>query len=76
MTKADIGERQVSREQILYESRFLSRGLNLVGGNTVEKETLTDFCRRLYPNVNWAIDLIGKNLYSIFPEIPEEQLNI
>lgn len=65
VTRDDIGEQKVHRDEWVYETGFLGRSISLKNVNSVEEETLTDYSRRLYPgkpDVNWAIDLIDKKL--------------
>jgi hypothetical protein len=74
VTREDIGEESVYREEWVFNQGFLARTATLRAVNTFDEMSLTDFAGKLFPdrhNVNWAIDLIGRNL--IIFEGPERQ---
>ncbi|MHC9538719.1 MAG: hypothetical protein AB9903_04300 [Vulcanimicrobiota bacterium] len=65
VTREDIGENSVYREEWVFNQGFLAKTPTLQAVNTFDETSLTDFAGKLFPdrqNVNWAIDLIGKNL--------------
>ena len=65
VTREDIGEKSVYREEWVFNQGFLASTATLRAVNTFDEMSLTDFAWKLFPgrhNVNWAIDLNGKNL--------------
>lgn len=86
VTRKEIREQVVKKEEWTYEMKLqnlLSKKLTKKDEKILEEKTLTEFSRELFPgkpDVNWAIDLIGRNLI-IYQEKnqhnqpPEKQLD-